>query len=457
MANVKVMLWFDVEDYITPQAQESLLALLRMLNRRNVKGIFKIVGEKARRLERDGRTDIWAEMSGHEIGYHTDMHSEHPVSTEYLERCGFRDGAVEYEARERGGLADLRRIAGKPAICFGQAGYAWAPQTYAALKHWGIPVYLDDHDHIRLDGRPFWYGGLLNLTNLRGTMRMELVADGLEKAKEQFDELYASLASEPVGFVSIYYHPCEFACRGFWDAANFARGRNTPREEWRPAPLRPEGETERYLDMLGRFIDYTLSKENVEYIGSEQALALERSGTGPVEPSLVKELAAGIGNALGFRIAGGRSFSAAELHSLFRRYLLGMELLPELLYGPEADAAAPGAEVGAGAIRVDDVKRALAVEYPEALGTPQLPETFEVGGVRVHAVDLTCTMARIIADGLGDGDRVELVRGALESAKHAGDDDLWGPRWIIFPEELRVPNVVRMSKLQTWTLKPALF
>jgi hypothetical protein len=166
-----------------------------------------------------------------------------------------------------------------PVECYGQPGGSWAPQTFPAILKWGVPVYLDNHEQVTLNSRPFWYGGLLNFMELTGFMRMELEEGGLDAAKRQFDDIYEKLSREDVGFVSIVYHPNEFSTTQFWDDVNFAKGKNPPRSQWKPAPLRPPGEMEYYLDMLGSFLDYTLSKENVEYIISAQARKLERSGS----------------------------------------------------------------------------------------------------------------------------------------------------------------------------------
>lgn len=454
MANVKVLLWFDVEDYITPQTQDAWYGLLQLLNAKNVTGIFKIVGEKARLTSEQNRTDILRELSRHEAGYHSDMHSQHPVSTEYLEHLDFRSGAVEFEARERQGLDDVRRITGLPVVCYGQAGYSWAPQPYAALKKWGVPVYLDDHDQISLDGKPFWYGGLLNFTSLTATVKTSFREGGMEKAKQQFDRFYEELSDEQIGFISIYCHECDFVCSGFWDAVNFARGQQTPREQWQPAPLRPAGEMEYWLERFGEFIDYTRSKEHVEYITAEQALALEQSQPDTVSEAHVRALAATVGGDLSFRVLDGKSYSAAELHSLFRSLLLGRELTAEFGYGPEREVESERA----GALQVSAIKQALTASTdPDVFGFRQLPDYYTVDGFKINPVDMACTMARIIDRNMRDDDQVEIVRGELSAQKHAGDNDLWGPRWRIFPEHFRAPNVVRLSKLQTWTLKPALF
>lgn len=226
------------------------------------------------------------------------------------------------------------------------------------------------------------------------------------------------------------------------NAVNFARGRQTPRDEWRPAPLKPDGEMELWLAKFGEFIDYTLSKGQIEYITAERALSLERSQPGTLTESEARELAATVDGELGFRVLGGKCYSASELHSLFA-------------CGPEREAVS---EAGGRTLRVADIKKALeAAEEPHVLGFRQLPDCYVAAGRKVSVLDLTCTMAWIIRSGLRDGDTVALVEGILETERYAADNDLWGPKWRIFPEHFRAPNTVRMSKLQTWTLKPALF
>ena len=60
---VYVILWFDTEDYILPADDDADLHLANFLTQENVKGTFKIVGEKARELEppRPNRRDRSAE------------------------------------------------------------------------------------------------------------------------------------------------------------------------------------------------------------------------------------------------------------------------------------------------------------------------------------------------------------------------------------------------------------
>src|SRR6516225_10716516 len=57
-AKVYVILWFDTEDYILPASDDAALRVADFLSREKVRATFKVVGEKARTLERRGRTDV---------------------------------------------------------------------------------------------------------------------------------------------------------------------------------------------------------------------------------------------------------------------------------------------------------------------------------------------------------------------------------------------------------------
>ena len=160
-ADINVILWFDTEDYLLPADDDAAKRLAEMLSERNIRATFKVVGEKARVLEKRGRHDVIAALKKHDIGYHANFHSVHPTPTEYLAEAGLLDGIHEFSRREGGGAADVRRIFGVETLaCYGQPGSSWAPQAIAALRgigvapH-GIPCYVDEGNHIGLNEKPF--------------------------------------------------------------------------------------------------------------------------------------------------------------------------------------------------------------------------------------------------------------------------------------------------------------
>src|SRR5256884_187477 len=80
---VYVVLWFDTEDYILPESDDAAKRLAAFLTEQGIQATFKVVGEKARTLERRHRTDVIAALQKHAIGYHANTHSQHPTPAEY--------------------------------------------------------------------------------------------------------------------------------------------------------------------------------------------------------------------------------------------------------------------------------------------------------------------------------------------------------------------------------------
>src|SRR3974390_1407880 len=165
---IDVILWFDTEDYLLPADDDACKRLAQMLTERHIRATFKVVGEKARVLERRGRQDVIAALKDHNIAFHANFHSVHPTPSEYLAECGLLDGVEEFVRRESPGAADVRRIFAVSELgCYGQPGSSWAPQAIVALKSigvapHGVPCYVDEGDHVGLDQQPFWYAGAVN-------------------------------------------------------------------------------------------------------------------------------------------------------------------------------------------------------------------------------------------------------------------------------------------------------
>lgn len=467
MGQIKILFWFDVEDFINPESEKALVGILDLLDSRGIVGIFKLVGEKIRKLEEHGRFDIIERLARHEVGYHTNWHSVPPVVTEYLEPLGFREGAQEFERREGEGLEDLERITGQQVSCYGQPGQAWAPQAFPVLAKWKIRSYIDGHNQITLHQRPFWYGGLLNLTSLAGLMVMPLEEGALEPAKCKFDALCELQKDEEVGFISIVYHPTEFVFAEFWDAVNFSRGSNPPPEEWVKPAARPEGDMERYLSMLGEFVDYTLSRDDVSYVTTDQLLGQEKSDDNrALSGEEVRAVAGLVGEQLSFAALGRLNLSPSELFWIFRQHLLGLEPAPELVYGPEREMRDELLETGPASRGRDgrdreplvrDLVEALRAELPTVCGFKQLPDFFTVAGRKVSPVTMTCTMAAVIREGLAEDAPLRWAYGQLAAGQYSSMSGEWTRWWPIFTSGLEVPGILELARLQTWTLKPALF
>src|SRR3954471_16448088 len=86
---VYVILWFDTEDYILPASDDAALRVADFLTRQGIRGTFKVVGHKARTLEKRKRFDVIEALKKHEIGYHSNWHSVQPSPAMYAADLGW--------------------------------------------------------------------------------------------------------------------------------------------------------------------------------------------------------------------------------------------------------------------------------------------------------------------------------------------------------------------------------
>src|SRR5262245_42864226 len=139
---VYVVLWFDTEDYILPASDDAALKVAEFLTGEGIPATFKVVGEKARTLERRKRFDVVEALKKHEIGYHSNYHSTQPTPALYASNLDWDEGVAEFVRREEPGVRDVERVFGVAPSCYGQPGASWCAQSYAACRKWGM-VYLD--------------------------------------------------------------------------------------------------------------------------------------------------------------------------------------------------------------------------------------------------------------------------------------------------------------------------
>ncbi len=465
---VYVTLWFDTEDYILPASDDAALRLARFLTEAGIKATFKIVGEKARTLERRGRQDVIAALRQHDIGYHTDWHSIHPTPAERLSRMGWEEGVREFDRSERAGFDDVRRIFGQEPVCYGQPGSSWAPQAYAALRRWGVGLYLDESRHLGLDQEPFWYGGILNVLNLgKNVVRVELrqVAD-LETARSRFEKISHDLRGRGGGLVSIYYHPCEFVHEEFWDAVNFGRGANPPRREWKLPPTKTPAATEQSFKNFQDLMIFLKSRPEVKFVAGRELLSLypDKSLQRTFSKQEILELSQAVQKEIRFQRGADFALSPAEVFSLLNTCLsvfLKEGKIPdqgrfEFNYGPprRTQESAPLASIGW------EQFSATCLDVQDDLEkSRQIPAEIWMGANAAAPADYLATLGKVMADLITQGrpsEVVNLQRGRFTADQYIASDapDLWG--WVIFPPGFHSAQIMELARLQAWTLKPAI-
>jgi len=471
LTKVFVFFWFDCEDFVTPESDDALERLAEILKLNNVRGVFKLVGEKIRTLEKRKRQDVLNALKGHDIGFHTNFHSVHPTVAEYLKDMDFESGALEFLRREGQGVEDIRRVLGVSPSCYGQPGGAWAPQVYLALRKLNIPVYLDSSDFIDLNGNPFWYCGILNVLNLTGSrgdvigLNFELGTQGfIEEAERAFDEAYNRIVkNESWGIISIYNHPCTLVTKEFWDAVNFSKGVNTPLDKLKTPELKPKSWVEAGYANLDKFIKYVKSKSFVDVVTASDLHRIFKDNalSKLFSKDEIFSLASSL-RSISFREISNTYVSASEIF-----WLITASLADYKTYGRLPDKVMNAYLLGPYKLFNSEALRTVKLEdflnasyntkvFMERNG--RIPDFVEVGNTKVSPVDFLSSGARLYTKLYNHESPkyVELVEGIFEPYRYVsseGAKNSW--RWVIFPENFEAWNLVELAKLQTWTIKPA--
>jgi len=465
---VYVLLWFDTEDYILPQSDDAAKRIAEFLTQQGIQATFKVVGEKGRTLERRGRQDVIQALSRHEIGYHANTHSQHPTPAEYESKLDWEMGSEEFTRRERPGFEDLRRIFGRAPTCYGQPGSSWAPQAFPALKGWGVKVYLDDGPHVGLDGKPFWYGGLLNIFNIKHGAELrpnDVNWSNLDLAKANFKATYVQLSESGGGFVSLYFHPCEFIHQHFWDL-NFAKGANPTRDQWKVPPMKSVQQIERDFNYFEELVKYMKSFPGVRFITASQALGVlpDAAQGRAFSADELREVAGQVTPDISFEVHGDYSLSASEVFALLNGFVASAiqkkqgtaAIVGGTPYGPDATAPELTAKIN---VPWAQFSRTVLDVDSSLTKYQRIPDLVWFGSSAVPPESYLAALAGVALELLAKRpppDAVSVPAARLAAAKYVADDSgkLW--QWSIFPEGFDAPQLMALAKAQAWTLKPAI-
>ena len=467
---VFVVLWFDTEDYILPQDDDAAKRLAEMLTGLGVRATFKVVGEKARVLESRGRGDVIGALKRHDIGYHSNTHSQQPTIAVYLQNAGWDDGRAEFFRREAQGARDVQRIFGVRPVAYGQPGSAWAPQAYPALREMGIGMYLDEADHVGIDDQPFYYGGMLNVFKMRSNLaRMELRGGAsLAEGKARFTKSYEALRAKGGGTISIYYHPNEWVHTQFWDAVNFSRGANPPRDEWKVPGTRPAAETEQAFHDFDQYVRFMKTLPGVRFVTATDLMTIyeDRAATRSFRRDDILGLARAAQKEIAFQRFDGYALSAADVFSLLTGAMAALGATNELpadlkitrLDGPARPYTSSVGGTPASTYPREAFMRAVQDVAGFLRTTGRIPDDVWIGSGSLSPADYVATVGKALEDALTAGKLpAEIVRqaGRFTADRYVADDSpaLWG--WVIFPEGFHAPRIMELARLQAWTLKPA--
>lgn len=462
-----LILSFDTEDYETPEADDAEMLWAEMLAGHGLKGCFCVVGEEARALRDRGRLDVIAALSRHEIAYHSNLHSAHPTHAEYLDTLDWQSGLRRVLDEESRGVSDVAAVFGQWPSAYCKPGSSWGPQVPHALARLGVPVFTDAPFELA-PGVPLRYVGSSLVGYHTSFDRYFDVPSGerLSRMQRDFESLLATRAQDSV--VVIYTHPCRTFTAQFTDS--FTAGRNPPRSEWGPSPLRPRDEIAGLVRDFDAFVGWLAAKAE----------------SGQLVPTTYRDLSRRIGRAampwlaldevpeMAVRLADAARPDYARVGQYW--------LSPAEQFGVVTWALARWDERRGPTAGVVPVRELLGpVEVPAEL-TQQLcvaPSAI-LAAARALPPDLEAVPAGIPVDGRAVGPAAFLRAAArlLSRASEGGEmpadpvavyptseipsfadrpdvADLHFRRtWSVFPPDFDGARVLRFIRLQTWTARP---
>ena len=469
MARVLVYIWFDVEDYVTPEADEPPKRIIETLSKHDVKATVKVVAEKVRALKERRREDVITALSTMDVGYHLDTHSRHPTLYEYLADKDVKTGAAEFLRRERDGYDFVRKTFNTELSCFGHPGPTWAPQVYPALQDMGIRVYLDETSILNLDDSPYWYCNVLNLNGAgRNFINLDYVfghPDGLEKTKNRFKDVHKRLRARR-GAVSILFHPHTIVNSRFWDEVNFAHGRNPTRDELVRPPSQPPEVTERAYRDFEEFVKYMKSFDGVEFITARDATSIfqDLSPRLEIDHKMLSELAQKTVGQIRHQRVGEAYLSPAEIFDVTTKAIatyadlnvLPAKLSPSQPLGPLSKKRTKSAARLSTRSLLETSGKVL--EITEEAG--YIPSEIVAERSILIPEDYLATVCSLLVRILRRGklpEKVALRRANLAQRTYVNSREFAKAcKWIMLPEHLKAERILEQALLQTWTLKPAI-
>ena len=451
---MEAALRFDTEDFLTPESDGALEALLDVLDRHGAAATFPLVAEKVRSWERLGRAGLLRRLRRHALGYHSATHSVHPTIAEELAPLSWEAAQEAFAAREAAGFAAVREACGSPA-CWTQPGGNWTAAALPVLRRWGVRFEFSEQWNSYLDfgGRPCRFAGLLHWSPPVRAPKPFLSAlpDCLDVA---LDAARAALEAE-AGPVCVVAHPTELCTTAFWDAVNFAAGRQAPREAWRPAPLRSAAEVAEAAAALDRYIGGLCAMGCRFVTAADLAERFPDRARGARLPrSEVAALAGCVVDRAGWAVRGGLSLSAAEVLDLVCRALAapGAASLEVRHRDGPAEAPPEGALQGPVARADLVVAAAWTAAFLEERG--RVPAAVPVGRATAAPADLLAAAARALRDPDAAALELRAVPLPAEGCVKAPARLHWD--WPVFAPGFAPFGLWRQARLQAWTLKPAL-
>jgi hypothetical protein len=462
-----VVLCFDVEDYTSPESvgmDDIPKWLAETMTDLGATGSFFVIGEKARSLEARGRREVIEAMARHDVGSHTSLGSIHPTVTEILEHASFDAGVETMLQNEGAGLDDLERIFGQRPAALARHGGSYGPQLVVALSKLGAayvysPISLPGHNAV-------WFA---NALNFHGEGDFGFFDDAYHD-DALFDPMLAALDQKiPAGtrgldVVAFFAnHPSKIRSIEYWDF-NYYKGANPGPEEWKTPELRPLESMKTARKNFRRLVEHLQSRYDIELTTYREMVERFGHQVETIDKTELAEIARTILEE--GEVVVSPNYSPAEtfaaLASALAAYGADGQLPEEMeCVRPFGPLQRPHREPGIEEVTADEAL-GLARRAQDAIaGENHLPHAVAVDGAEIGTGSLLALFSAVYQDAL-EGALAETYA-VVPFAPHPTENEAAIVEevrackgWPVHREDLDMSDLVEMTRLQMWTLKPAL-
>lgn len=461
-----ISIFLDIEDCITPLSDDIARDLADILARHGIVANAVVVGDKMRTLERRGRFDVIQALKQHEVGLHSDRHSRHPTVAEYLEDKGWEDGIDEAERREKPGVETTKRIFGLPPSCWGVPGGSWGPQIHPAMTRLGIPIVVYPETHTAA-ADVHWYGGTLTFGYRHFVEGFDfLYSDdpAFEKRFRMFQTTVEENLAEGLPWMGLFAaHPITVRALEFGDVINFGGGKETRPEDWRQPPIKSEAEYGDALKNFGRLVQFVADHPRLNVVPVGKLRETFGKTTRRIDRHGLYDYARSARESDDIE-TGDPRLSPAEAIDILARALptLDHEGIPEAFDIRHVDGPTtlPSEAGRPGEISRDDLSSICHAVTSFIDRHRRLPSCLKVNGIDLGPGTIYSALCETFTASIDGNKAAGIQRRPCPQIPRIADEiasrveaDYRG--WVIHKPDLDTSKLLELTRLQTWTLKPA--
>lgn len=462
-----MVICFDVEDYTSPESagmDDIPKWLAEIMSEEGVTGSFFVIGEKARKMKERGRKDVIVAMAKHDIGSHTNFGSIHPTVTEILEDASWDIGKEIMLKNESAGFDELERIFGQRPVTLARHGGSYGPQLTGALSHMNAgfvysPVSLPGHNAV-------WFCNSLNFHGEGDYGFFDDVYyrnDLFNPMLEALDSLIPASVKDIDMMAFFANHPSKVRSIQFWDF-NYYKGANPGPDEWETPELRPLESMETAKNNFRRLIQYLKGRDDIELTTFRELTERFSYQKEVISQEELVLLASRILEAK--KVVADELFSAAEVFAALVESLYHYDVNQELpkqvkIRKPFGPLEMPTSNPEINMVPASGILELSEMAHVYIEKTNHLPAFLLSEGKKIGTGSLLALFSEMYIgiQNSSPPDRISTM--AFEAYPSVNEENIISnvaacKEWPVHREDLDMSHLIEMTKLQLWTLKPAL-